>query len=97
MAMQVQKVYLNCRTRDKNNMDSMVTLNGNYSFKGKLTKVTLDSLRIKYQPDADGKPVKLISPKDKISIFLSKDRIEINSVDSFSNAKISGSKANDEF
>jgi peroxiredoxin len=96
ISMPVQKIYLSYRSGDNNVKDSVVPVNGNYIFSGKLLEATPASLRLKYQPGEDGKPVKLID-RDFITVFLSPDNIELSSVDSFSNATIRGSKANDEY
>jgi peroxiredoxin len=93
----VQKIYLSYRLADKNILDSIVPVDGNYSFSGTLYEPTPGLIRMRYQPDADGKPVRVISGRDYISVFLSPDNMVVSSVDSFSNAKVLGSKANDEF
>ena len=93
----VQKIYLSYRLADKNVLDSIVPVDGNYSFSGNLYEPTLGLIRMRYQPDADGKPARVVSGRDYISVFLSPDNIVVSSVDSFSNAKVLGSKANDEF
>ncbi|MES2329176.1 MAG: TlpA disulfide reductase family protein [Bacteroidota bacterium] len=93
----VQKIYLSYRSGDKNVMDSIVPTDGNYAFSGNIAEATQGLIRMRYQPDADGKPVRVVTGRDYISIFLSPDNIAVSSVDSFSNAKVTGSKANDEF
>ncbi|MDB5210422.1 MAG: AhpC/TSA family protein [Sediminibacterium sp.] len=93
----VQKIYLSYRSGDKNVMDSIVPTDGNYAFSGTIAESTQGALRMRYQPDAEGKPVKMVSGRDFISLFLSADNMVVSSVDSFSNAKVLGSKANDEF
>jgi peroxiredoxin len=93
----VQKIYLSYRSDDKTVTDSVVPANGNYLFTGKLLESTQASLRVRYEPGADGKPIRMVGGRDYISVFLSADNIGISSVDSFSNAKVSGSKTNEEF
>lgn len=97
IALPVQKVFLSYRSGDKNRTDSAVPADGVYVFSGKLAEPTVASLRVRYAPDADGKPVKPTGTRDFISLFLSADKIDIVSVDSFSNAKLTGSLANDDF
>ncbi|MEO8174779.1 MAG: TlpA disulfide reductase family protein [Sediminibacterium sp.] len=93
----VQKIYLSYRLADKNILDSIIPVDGNYSFSGNLYEPTPGLIRMRYQPEADGKPVRVVSGRDYISVFLSPDNIAVSSVDSFANAKVMGSKANDEY
>jgi peroxiredoxin len=97
ISLPVQKVFLSYRVGDKSMIDSVVPADNTYTFSGKLAEPTVASLRVRYAPDADGKPVKLSGTRDFISLFLSADQIAIVSVDSFSNAKVTGSKANDDY
>lgn len=93
----VQKVYLSYRAGDKNVTDSVEPKDGVYVFSGKLAEPVLGFLRVKYLPDADGKPVKMVSSRDFTRVFLSAGTTSVSSVDSFSNTTIKGSKANDDF
>lgn len=92
IALPVQKVFFSYRAGDKNVTDSMVPQDGRYTFSGKIAEPTLSSLRIKYQPDADGKPIKMKGTRDFTTIFLGAENMEIVSVDSFSNVTVKGSK-----
>ncbi|TAJ63013.1 MAG: AhpC/TSA family protein [Chitinophagaceae bacterium] len=97
ISLPVQKVFLSYRAGDKNITDSVVPAEGVYTFSGKLAEPTAASLRVRYAPDAEGKPVKFAGTRDFISLFLSADKIDVISVDSFSNVKVTGSKANDDY
>ncbi len=97
ISLPVQKIFLSYNIGDTNVKDSMVPINGNYTFSGKLVEPTMASLRVKYEPGVDGKPVKSVSGRDFASVFLSSDNMDISSVDSFSNINVAGSKANGEY
>jgi len=62
----VQKVYLSYRAGDKNVTDSVEPKGGVYVFSGKLAEPVLGFLRVKYLPEADGKPVKMAIPLSKV-------------------------------
>ncbi|MES2005045.1 MAG: TlpA disulfide reductase family protein [Bacteroidota bacterium] len=96
-SMPVQKVFLSYRLGDNNVTDSIVPKDGKYSFTGKLEDPTPGYIRVRFEPGADGKPVKMVSGRDFATIFLSVGKMTISSVDSFSNVIVTGSKANDEF
>ena len=93
----MQKVFINYQSNGNNIMDSVEVKDNQYVFTGKVTEPLPARLRIKYVPAADGKPVKIISGRDMLTLFISSDNIKVSSIDSFSNATIKGSKANDEY
>lgn len=97
IAMPIQKVFLSYNIGETSLKDSMVPINGNYTFSGKLVEPTMASLRVKYEPGTDGKPVKTVSGRDFSTVFLSPDNMDISSVDSFSNMNVTGSKAHVEY
>ena len=97
IALPVQKVFINYQSNGNNIMDSVEVKDNQYVFTGKVTEPLPARLRIKYVPAADGKPVKIISGRDMLTLFISSDNIKVSSIDSFSNATIKGSKANDEY
>lgn len=97
ISMPVQKVYLSYRAGDKNVTDSVVPLNDSYTFTGTISEPVPAGVRVRYQPGEDGKPVRMVGPRDYFPLFISADNILVSSVDSFSNAKISGSLANEDF
>lgn len=92
----VDKVFLSYRQNDESKMDSMVPVNGNYLFSGKTSEPFLGYLRIRYKPDESGKTPR-VQPRDVLNVFVSPGENYISSVDSFSNAKVTGSLANDDF
>ncbi len=96
ISLPVQKVFLYYQKDGNNKVDSIEVKDGEYHFSGAISEPILATLRVKYEPDTDGKPVKMVSGRDMIRLFLSADKIKISSVDSFSNVTIKGSKANDE-
>ena len=97
IALPVQKVFINYQSNGNNIMDSVEVKDNQYVFTGKVTEPLPARLRIKYVPAADGKQVKIISGRDMLTLFISSDNIKVSSIDSFSNATIKGSKANDEY
>ena len=96
ISLPVQKVFLYYQKDGNNKVDSIEVKDGEYHFSGAISEPILATIRVKYEPDTDGKPVKMVSGRDMIRLFLSADKIKISSVDSFSNVTIKGSKANDE-
>lgn len=97
ISMPVQKVFIYYRVGDKNLSDSMVPRNGHYEFSGTIPVPLLATLRMKYEPGADGKPVKAVFNRDYTEVFLEPGNMQVSSIDSFGNATIKGSKANDEY
>lgn len=97
ISMPVQKVYLSYRAGDKNVTDSAVPVNDSYTFTGKISEPIPAGVRVRYQPGEDGKLVRMVGARDYFTLFISADNILVSSVDSFSNAKISGSVANEDF
>lgn len=93
----VQKLFLSYSVGDKDVRDSVEPKDGVYTFSGKLAEPTLGFLRVRYQPDSAGKPVKMVSSRDFVRVFLSAGTISVSSVDSLSNITVKGSRANDDF
>ncbi len=93
----VVKVFLSYKDGEKEITDSAVVNNGSYVFAGKITEPVLARLRARYQPAADGKPLRTVPARDFATIFLSPVTTYIASVDSFANAKVQGSVVNDAF
>lgn len=92
----IEWVYLTYAVDGERKNDSAQAKEGQYAFTGQLAKATLSSLRVKYaasSPSAQRRPMQ----RDYASVFLSPGSITIASTDSFSNVKVSGSKAHDEF
>ena len=97
LAYPVQKLYLSYRSGDKNVTDSILPSEFSYSVSGKITEPTLGYLRVRYQPGEDGKPRKMESTRDFVTLFLSPGNMEVSSVDSFSNVTVKGSKEYDAY
>jgi len=77
--------------------DSSDVKDGKYAFKGSLPEPTLATLRISYLPLPDGSAKPMSQQRDIKPIFISSGKIQVSSVDSFSNISVKGSPANDEW
>ena len=94
----VTKVYLSYYFNGTSSQDSAVVVNGKYELKGTLVEPTLANLRASYKVDTANKTKRIMSyKKDVTPIYLENSMITVNSVDSFSNATIKGSKAHIEY
>jgi len=93
----VAKVYLQYQMAGEMKIDSADAKNGSYQFSGSLSEPVMARIRAKYLPDADGKVIKPTQSRDVITLFLSASPITVQSVDSFSNATISGSPAHADY
>ncbi len=94
--LQVQKVFIRYQSNGNNITDSLTLTGTKYSFTGSIAEPVLARLSVKYA-DTAGKPVKLAGKRDYATVFLSPGKINISSVDSFSNIKVTGSKAHNEY
>lgn len=92
----ITDVLMNYRVDGKSVTDTAVLKNGKFKFEGKLSGPVLASLRLRYAPDEEGKMVRLTA-KDYGSVFLQPGKIAVSSIDSFSNMKVKGSKAHDDY
>jgi peroxiredoxin len=93
----IAKVYLQYQSAGSNKMDSSDFINGTYSFQGNIDDATPARVRVKYQNGSDGKMVPSKQGRDMFMVFLQPGDIKIQSTDSFSNIKVSGSKAHDDY
>jgi len=94
----VTKVYLSYYFNGTSTQDSAVVVNGKYELKGTLVEPTLANLRATYKVDTTSKTKRIMSyKKDVTPIYLENSIITVNSVDSFANATIKGSKAHIEY
>jgi peroxiredoxin len=90
----IQKVYLSYRANGNNVLDSTTLKNGSYSFTGKVAEPVRAQLMAKpVSAGDDWRP----SRKNVALLFISPDKLQVTSIDSFSNVTIKGSTANDEF
>lgn len=97
LANQADWVYLQFRSDGEWKMDSAQVKKGKYMFTGKVEEPTQGRLRVKYIDGIEGEKVKLVSSRDMTSVFLESGKIKVTSVDSFSNVKVKGSDAHNEF
>lgn len=97
MSMPVSKVLLYYRSGDKNMVDSADVQHSTYSISGKVAEPTLATLRVKYAAAADGSQPKMSRARDLAGLFLEPAVITVNSVDSFSNISVSGSRAHEAY
>lgn len=89
----VTKVALYYARNGQNILDSVEVKNGTYTFQGNVSQPTRADLLAKY---SDGKVEPRMS-RDLKTIFIEPGNMSVNSVDSFSNATVSGSRSNAEF
>ncbi|TRZ77988.1 MAG: AhpC/TSA family protein [Chitinophagaceae bacterium] len=94
----VTKVYLSYYFNGASTQDSALVVNGKYELKGTLVEPTLANLRASYKVDTTSKTKRIMSyKKDVTPIYLENSIITVNSIDSFANATIKGSKAHIEY
>ena len=94
----ISKVYLSYYFNGISTQDSAVVVNGKYTLKGTLEEPTLANLRASYKADTASKTKRMMSyKKDVTPIYLENSMIKVNSLDSFANATIIGSKAHIEY
>lgn len=85
-----EKVFISYRSGDQNINDTAVVVDGKYKFNLKLQEPTIGFLSPGYKAD--------IHPDGKTkAIFLDLNNMIMVQTDSFTNVKMTGSKANDEF
>lgn len=90
----VAKVYISYAAGGQNVLDSSVVTGNKYRFEGVINEPTRIDLRASYAAKDKSKPS---MSRDMITLFADPADIDIKSVDSFSNATVSGSKSNLEF
>jgi peroxiredoxin len=93
----IAKVYLQYQSAGKTIADSSDFINGTYNFKGGISEATPARVRVKYQNTPDGKFVPTKQGRDMFLVFLQPGKIQIQSVDSFSNIKVKGSRAHEDY
>ncbi|NCI45856.1 TlpA disulfide reductase family protein [Sediminibacterium soli] len=93
----VEKVLLSYRSGEQFVRDSVLPKDGRYSFTGNIQEPTQATLYVKYAPDAKGEPVKPSRSRDYVFFFMMPSPMDLSSVDSFANATVTGSSANDDF
>ena len=96
----VKKVVLNYSVDGKRILDTCEVKKGSYSFKGKLSEPTRGFLRLivdSVEAKAKGIDRRPAMQRDFLTVFLDKGQLEVITVDSFSNSKVTGSPTQDEF
>lgn len=92
----VEWVYIQYRVKGEWKTDSVTPKSGSYKFEGAIEEPVLARLRVKYA-EVDGKRLALSAKRDVLPVFLQPGKIKVSSVDSFTNATVSGSLAHDEY
>lgn len=90
----VEKVYISYASGGHNVIDSANVSGNRYVFQGTINQPTRIDLRAGYDLKEKVKPS---MGRDMITLFADPADIDVKSVDSFSNASVSGSKSNIEF
>src|SRR3954468_3064062 len=96
----VQLLVLSYSVDGKRVFDTTRLENGSYRFEGQLSEPVRSTLRVIVDTIAarnKGIVRRPIMQRDLLTVFLDKGKIEILTVDSFSNSKVSGSKVHDEY
>jgi peroxiredoxin len=89
----VDWVYFIHRVNGSWQTDSVQPKNNKFKFTGTINEPMQASVRVQYvKKDADAK-----AKRESIPVFLEAGKIKIIAIDSFSNAKVKGSRAHDEF
>lgn len=97
IAENVAWVYLGYSTEGENKSDSIQPAQGKYIFNGEIGEPTLVRLWVKLTPDQDGKPRMVTPRRDYASVFIQPGTISVSNIDSFSNTKVTGSAAHEEY
>lgn len=92
----IEWVYLTYAVNGERKTDSVQVRDGQYSFSGQLTNPAIGSLRAKYPAESEASKRRPMQ-RDFATVFLQSGQITVNSVDSFSNVKVTGSPAHDQF
>lgn len=91
---EIEKVYISYASHGENVIDSVDVRNGKYRFDGLISEPTRIDLKAVYNKKLSVTPS---MSRDLITVFIEPVSVEVNSLDSFSNATILGSKSNLEF
>jgi peroxiredoxin len=97
IALPVNKVFYSYRADGVTVRDSIAPADGKYSFSGKIAEPLMVTIFVRYKNDAEGKPIKMLQPRDYASVFVAPGTVQVSSVDSFSNVKVKGSKAHEAY
>jgi peroxiredoxin len=91
----VEKVMMSYMIGENTFGDSAEVRNGNYTFTGKIPEPVMAMLRVKYKTGPDGKSMRPVLARDYITLFMVPAAMNVASADSFANARIQGSPANE--
>lgn len=97
LAFSPEWIYLQYRSGGEWKTDSVKPGKGSYKFSGTIDEASMARLRVKYADTEPGKKVPLVGKRDVASIYLQPGKISVTSVDSFSNVKVKGSAAHNEY
>lgn len=90
-------VFLQYYANGEWKIDSVKPSGGKYTFNGQVAEPTLARIRVKYVSPDPANKIAFSSKRDMAALFLQGGKIKVSSVDSFSNIKVSGSKAHEEY
>lgn len=90
------KAYLNYNAGSKNFTDSCNIVKGAFEFKGSVASPVMAVLRVKHDDAPENPDQKMRTRPDMIYMYLEKATIKVTAADSVKNAKITGSKINDD-
>jgi hypothetical protein len=90
------KAFIAYRVGTTSVTDSAELVNGAFEFKGSVASPTMASIRVKHDAMPANPDPKLRKPSDVLAVYLEKAAITVTSADSIKNAKIAGSKINDD-
>lgn len=90
------KAYLAYTAGGNNVTDSCVIVKGAFEFKGSVASPSLAMLRVKHDDAPVNPDQRMRTMPDMLYVYLEKATIKVTAADSIKNAKITGSKINDE-
>lgn len=90
------KAYLTYSVGKTKVSDSVTVTKGTFEFKGNIESPTMASIRVKHDASPVNPDPKKRVPLDVVQLYLEKATINVTAKDSVKNAKITGSKINDD-
>lgn len=90
------KAYLAYTAGGNNVTDSCIIVKGAFEFKGSVASPSLAMLRVKHDDAPVNPDQRMRTMPDMLYVYLEKATIKVTAADSIKNAKITGSKINDE-
>lgn len=93
-----QWVFLSYMSDGERKTDSIELKNGSYEFTGSLVEPVAGRMTLMFKADTAGKKMPTVYKRDQFLVFLEPSAvIKIENTDSFSNAKIKGSRAHESY